>query len=234
MYDAPKNYWNNTDKVVVNYEGYYDGLETGNFGARAQGWLAYLNGMYGYGWGAQGTWEYNGKYLLDATNDVSDGVNTITQADRINNNNVNHALNLKSADQMGYMRNFFENTVGEWHTLIPRFDDTNYLTLSYGIGWSARAAIASNEDNSKIVIYFLNFSSDSIDGIAVTPNMPRENAGKATGILKNLTYGTIYKYQWYNPSTGEIDSSGEFTANQTGNWLGNKADRDMVLYIYKQ
>lgn len=226
IHTTPKNYWNNSDKVVINYESYYDMLQTKEFGARAQGWFSYLSGVYGYGWGGQGTWQYLGTYGDDWAGDyIPDGVDRIYREERIKANDWTKALNLNSAKQMGYMRNFFTQIVGDWHTLIPRFDDTAYLTRATG----AQAVIASNADNSKIVAYFLNFSDTTV---AEIPNA--SSAGTATGTVGNLDGNTTYSYIWYNPITGKITKFGTFTSSPSGTWtIGEKKTCDMVLYIYK-
>lgn len=38
--------------------------------------MAYLNGMYGYGWGGQDTWSYLNPY--GENEDSNDGVDTVT------------------------------------------------------------------------------------------------------------------------------------------------------------
>ena len=50
---VPQNFWNDGQgKPAILYEGKYCYLWTQDFGARAQGWYAYLTGLYGYGYGA--------------------------------------------------------------------------------------------------------------------------------------------------------------------------------------
>lgn len=61
-----KDFWENgQSKPVVNYEGSYDHLWTLGDGARQQGWAAYLNGMFGHGYGAIDIWLYDSKYDMD-------------------------------------------------------------------------------------------------------------------------------------------------------------------------
>jgi len=210
-------------KVAILYEGRYCYLWTKNFGARAQGWDAYLSGMYGYGWGGQDTWSYLNTY--DEANNSSDGIDTITSQEK-KDATWRSALEYESTYQMGYMRKFFENTVGDWWNLIPRFNNTTYFSRSSG----AFSVMASNSDNSKLVIYFYNFSDKAL---GASPNSTATNA-KKTGTVKNLTANATYSYQWFNPVTGKVDSSGTFKASSSGTWsIGDKASGDMVLYITK-
>ena len=222
-YERAQEYWN-SNKVTVNYEGYYDMLQTKDFGARAQGWMAYLNGMFGYGWGAQGTWQYNGSYGDNWTGDhVTDGVDDIYITERIEENDWQKALKRNSAEQMGYMRKFFTTTVGDWQNLRPRFGNTNFLERADG----AYAFLASNSDNSKVVVYFCNFTDTNIAEFANSTN------GTATGKLRALKTNTTYNYIWFNPITGAVEKTGTFYSGNYGTWtIGAKANSDMVLYVY--
>ncbi len=218
-------YWSNgQNKPYVVYESHYCMLETKNFGARAQGYMGFLSGFCGYGYGAQGGWLYNGSYNSDK--DANDGVDIVTIDQKAaGTRDWKGALQLESSIQMGYMRRFFETVVIDWHKLIPRFDDTDYLSRSTG----AYAVMASTKDNSKAVIYFYNFSDKTV---GETPNA--KNTGTKTGTVKSLTAGAQYNYMWFNPITGQITKKGTFKASSKGSWnIPEKATCDMVLYIYK-
>lgn len=156
-FDVPKDFWNNGQgKPSVNYEGYYDHLWTNEFGARMQGWTAYLNGMFGYGYGAVDIWLYNSQYDIDQPS-VYDGI-TISVADKQTKWPI--SLEFPSAYQMGYMHNFFKTI--EWWKLIPRFDDSNWF-INDGSNYSLASI-----NNELYVAYFYN------------------NINKKTGIIKNL------------------------------------------------
>ncbi|HWI58937.1 MAG TPA: DUF5060 domain-containing protein, partial [Bacillota bacterium] len=61
-----RDFWENGQgKPIINYEGSYDHLWTLEEGARQQGWTAYLNGMFGQGYGAIDIWYHNSKYDMD-------------------------------------------------------------------------------------------------------------------------------------------------------------------------
>lgn len=190
-FNIPKDFLNNGEgKPVINYEGLYDHLWTLEFGARMQGWTAYLNGMYGIGYGAGDIWLYNSTYDIDKPT-TRDGI-TITVADK--QIKWNESVNLNSAYQMGYMRKFF-NLI-EWWTLIPRFDDSAWFSNNGSL-----YSIASNK-NDLYVAYFYN------------------NTDRNTGTLKNLTntqysvqwYNPI-KDEFNTPVTVTI-ANGSYTIGQ--------------------
>ena len=156
-FDIPKDFWNNGQgKPIVNYEGLYDHLWTKEFGARMQGWTAYLNGMFGHGYGAIDIWLYNSTYDMDKPT-VRDGI-TISVADK--QTKWQESVEFPSAYQMGYMRQFFQSI--EWWKLTPRFDDETWYTNNGA--WYSLASI----ENDVYVVYFYN------------------NINKKTGTLNNL------------------------------------------------
>ncbi len=156
-FDIPKDFWNNgQDKPIVNYEGYYDHLWTNEFGARMQGWTAFLNGMFGHGYGAVDIWLYNSTYDMDKPS-LRDGI-TISVADK--QTKWEESVEFSSAYQMGYMHDFFKAI--KWWKLIPRFDDPVWFNNDGS--WYSLASI----DNELYVAYFYN------------------NINKKTGAIKNL------------------------------------------------
>ncbi len=219
------DFWENGQgKPAIRYESYYWMVQTKDFGARARCWMSLLSGMAGCGYGAQGGWYYNGSY--EANREENDGVDTITVEEKAaHKTDWKGALAAASSIQVTYMRNFFENRVGDWYNLIPRFDDTEYLERDTG----AYAVMASNADNTKAVIYFYNFSDESL---AQKPNA--EHSGTSTGILKQLEAGARYNFLWFNPVTGKAVKKGTFKADENGQWdIPEKDTCDMVLYVYK-
>lgn len=222
-FEVLKQYYEDSQgKPVVYYEGGYCYLWTKNFGARVQGWMAYLNGMFGASWGGQDTWSYLSDYNEDRTS--YDGVDVVTPADK-SGSTWESTLYFSSTYQMGYMREFMENIVGDWYNLIPRFDNTAYFEPTDKNVFSIHA---SNADKSKNVIYFYNFSDGSL---AKMPNASAEDAVK-TGTLKNMVAGATYNYTWFNPVYGQIVESGELTANANGELILPEKDTcDMTLYV---
>ncbi len=220
-FNLEKDYWfNSQGKPVINYEGQYCYLWTKNFGSRMQGWTAYLNGMYGYGWGGQDTWSYLNVY--DEENDSSDGVDTITSEEKINAT-WQDSLEYASSYQVGYMRNFFDSI--EWYNLIPRFDNKAYFVPAYNVYY----VYASNIDNSEAVIYFYSFTDESV---AQNANS-KYYGGIKTGTVGNLVPNKNYTYQWFDPITGNYSEEYEFTSTEFGTYyIGDRPQStDMVVHI---
>ncbi len=216
-----KDYWYNSQgKPVINYEGQYCYLWTKNFGSRMQGWLSFLNGMYGYGWGAHDTWSYLNIY--DEENDSSDGVDTITSEEK-KNATWEDALGYESSYQVGYMKSFFESI--EWYNLIPRFDNKAYFVPGNNVYY----VYAGNEENTEIVIYFYSFTDETVAEKSNT----KYYGGIKTGTVGNLIPEGEYTYKWFSPVTGEYSDEYSFTATKFGTYyIGEKpAATDMVLLI---
>lgn len=206
---VPKDFWNSeTTKPVVNYEGQYDHFWTNTFGARMQGWTAFLNGMYGYGYGAAGIWliintypdDMAGGYDLDRDTDAE-----ITK--EVKRMEWQKALYLPAAEQVGkHMRNFFESM--EWWKLTPRFDDPVWSDLK-----NSRYALATM-GNDVYVCYFYNKDT-------------------RTGTLNNMKPGKSYAVKWYNPRTGAYTSAGTIIPEKGGTWaIPEKPDgEDWILIV---
>ncbi len=205
-YEVPKDYWyNGQGKVAVNYEGRYDHLWTKHYGSRVQGWTAYLNGMYGYGYGAVDMWLYKSEYDTDTTS--NDGVDKITPEDKAKH--WSESVEFESAYQMGYMRQFFESF--NWWELTPDFDNKNYFSPHY---YKARYA-CSTIDNDTYVVYFYNQT-------------------KLTGILKGMDKNKEYTAKWFNPKTNEYSEiSNSIKPNTLGQWfVPLKPDsNDWIIYV---
>lgn len=213
-WEIVKDYWENGQgKVIVNYEGKYDHLWTKTFGSRAQGWIAYLNGMYGYGYGAQGIWD-------DWFNDENtfDGRDIISPVDK--RVKWPEALLFPSGDQMTLMRDFFEEY--EWWNLKPRFNDESYITAKskyrnkFGevVRYNNNQYSLATIDNDLYVLYLFNNSLFS-------------------ATLKGLS-NTQYTIKWFNPRTGEnskVKNAYIFTGSYN---VGSKPDyEDWVLVMEK-
>ena len=213
-YEIVKDYWNNGQgKPIVSYEGNYDGYWTNEYGARAQGWVAFLNGMAGHGYGAIDMWAYNSNFDSEALVERN-GVTISVEEKRTH---WGTSIKYATGDQMGYMREFFENY--EWWNLTPAFGDSNKFSKS-----ASHFLLASTGNDLYIAYIF--------DGIAKTGTT-------RTGTIKNLDRYADYTYQWFNPRTGEI--SEPKTANTEYNlFSGTKFEigsrptaEDWVLVVQK-
>ena len=209
-----REYWD-TNIPAVMYEGHYENLWTNQFGARMQGWVAYLSGMFGYGYGTQDIWYYNNAFGKDTETQLFE----ITITKDMKNVSWTESKDFETSVQLGtYMRNFFESL--EWWKLTPRFDDETWFdnggtdkgeTTTDG-SWYTVATI----DNDTYVVYFYN------------------NKNQKTGQLRNMD-DVPYTAQWYDPTSGQYEEIGVFTP-QGGIWdIPDKPDHDdWVLCVSKQ
>ena len=110
--EAVRDYWL-SDRPAVNYEGRYCGLWTMNFGSRAQGWISFLSGFCGYGYGAADIWLYHSGF--DATTTSFDGVEHITP--EMKAVSWQESLEYPSAFQMRHLRDLLESF--DWWNLVP-------------------------------------------------------------------------------------------------------------------
>ncbi len=221
---SSKDYWyNGQGKPVVNYEGRYCHYWTKDFGARMQGWAAYLNGLYGYGWGGQGTWYYTESFNPETPS--NDGVDTVSTEEKVTMH-WQDAMEYASSYQVGYMRRFFENI--EWYNLIPRFGSWSCFVPASNV----YAYCASNRTNTEIVVYFYSFSDPDV---GEKPN-GKGYGGILTGTVGSLVPFAEYTYQWFDPINGEFVEEGVFKASAVGTWFAGLRpdDTDMVLLIQKK
>lgn len=227
-YCIEKDYWYNSQgKPVVNYEGRYCYLWTKNFGSRMQGWASYLNGMFGYGWGAHDTWSYLNTY--DENNDSFDGIDNILSSEKINAT-WRDSLEYPSSYQAGYMKDFFLSL--DWWKLEPRFGCRRYFKNDKGV----YSFVSSDRDNNTMIIYFYSFSDYSIGENINTS----EKNGYKTGTIRGLLSSTTYKYRWFNPVTGEFSEEHTFNSSLFGSykiglkqWKEQNVNSDMVFYMYR-
>lgn len=194
-------YYNGQGKPVVNYEGRYDYLWTKHFGARVQGWTAFLNGMFGYGYGAIDIWLYKSTYNIDVSSE--DGVQKITPEDKAVH--WSESVHFETADQMGYMRTFFENI--NWQKLIPRFDDKDWIEPDRDTCWTL-----ASDGSDLYVCYFYNRS-------------------QSTAVLKGLQ-NSEYQLQWYDPRNNSYTDPVVVTPDNGSFDPGKKTDHeDWVLIL---
>ena len=184
---SAKEYWN-SPKVAINYEDFYCNLWTNNFGARSRAWISILSGLFGYGYGAADIWLYKGGFEMDRDAVRMDGYSTITIAEK--NIPWSESVELESAYQVGYMKNFFESF--EWWRLVPDFDNKVYFCPEDDATLYACATV----DNSIYVIYL--YGNDL-----------------KCGMVGNLEGEKEYSFRWYNPRTNEYKEEVIIKANTT-------------------
>ena len=126
-FDLLKKYYENEGSLpVVNYEGCYDHFWIGPKGARSQGWCAYLNGVFGHGYGMQPIWEFY--WAAGSTSEASSNGETYKR-----DMNWLEGLTSSGGFSMGYMRQFLEQY--EWWKLVPCFEENEYYS-PYGTNYS--------------------------------------------------------------------------------------------------
>lgn len=202
-----KDYWD-SGKICVNYESKYAYLATKDAGARRQGWISYLAGMFGYGYGASDIWYINSanSYLVG---DVNDGLETLTQQEKTDMT-WDKAVNLPSAVQCGYMRKFFEGIA--WYSLEPDFDGKAFtVTVN-----NTEPFVAANAGNDLYVCYLYGKL-------------------RISGTFRGLDTSKTYTAKWFDPRTGEyIDISGSIASEDGTYTAPQKPGRDdYVLLVMK-
>lgn len=166
--------WYSTDYPVVLYESAYENLWATEFGARAQGYIAFLNGMCGYGYGVGDIWFYKSTYEM---NKDHLGEETVLKEDKkvIWGDMVNNPNSI----MLGYMKNFF--TSFDWWRLEPCFDEKEVFKQTD----SNARTVGAHIGNERVVIYFYN----------KTPNAGVE--------VYNLDSTSTYTVRWFDCVKGE-------------------------------
>ena len=178
-------YWQ-SDRPAVNYEGRYCNLWTKDFGSRAQGWIAFLSGFCGYGYGAIDHWLYQSTY--DIEKESYDGYETITKDDKLVP--WSKSLEFPSAIQMGYLREFFEAL--PWWELEPDRAAWKF----YAPDKDAVGTVAAKAGE----IYVGYFNGTNV----------------YTGKLLGARAEQPYACDWFNPRAGTRVALGDIRATKRG------------------
>ena len=166
---------------AVNYEGRYCGLWTKDFGSRAQGWISFLTGFCGYGYGAADIWLYKSTYDM---NSVSfDGVDSVTVADK--NAPWSVSVGYDSAVQMGYLRDYFESF--DWWNLTPVLSGDSAFRPSEGVAW----ACASTADRTVVYFYGRTSRTGCLAGLAPEAKVSLSWFNPRTGEESSAGDGTV-------------------------------------------
>ena len=108
--------------------------------------MAYLSGMYGYGYGSQKIWSANeapGIWSGDLMSTYNDGYDIMTYHDM--DLSWMESLKLPAAEQMGHMKEFLTSV--EWWKLIPTFGSV----LDFSKEGSADCVMARNGTESAVL-----------------------------------------------------------------------------------
>lgn len=135
---------------AVNYEGRYCGLWTKDFGARAQGWISFLTGFCGYGYGAIDMWLYKSTYNIDRPS--TDGIDTISIEDK--QIPWSTAIEFESAHHMRHLRSYMESF--DWWNLMPVLNGDEAFSPEEGAAW------ACARTDTRTVLYF--YGKDNATG----------------------------------------------------------------------
>ena len=206
-FSSAKDYWE-SPKAGINYEDRYAYLWTKDFGARVRGWLSFLNGFFGYGYGCADLWYYKSTYDMKGDSVLRDGLETITEEEK--QMKWCEAVFLESGCQVCYMKDFF--SAFKWWNLVPDFDGQKYFLPEEGCLYSC-----ATEGNERYVVCLYNQTEDS-------------------GYLGGLSKEAAYTIKWFNPRTGTyavIESSAQ--ADEEGRYrLPEKPDAmDWVVLAQK-
>ena len=196
-WDTFKLNWNNS-KPVVNYEGFYDNYQCSPLRARAQGWTAYLNGMFGYGYGTQPIWSLYWSKSTPSTYATyyKGSVNWVD------------GVYATAADGLSIMKNFFTHTLKEtyganWWELLPCFDGNDYYdmpTINNDKKYSL-ATFDKNKDGT-MDIYMGYFAGTEKRNLGTFKSMKKGN----------------YKYEWYDCRTGGKVKTYNITVGSSGSY----------------
>ncbi len=203
--EIPKDYWV-SDKPAVMYESLYCCLWTKNYGARVQGWVAFLSGMCGYGYGAGDIWLYDSEY----SSGFWDGVDNVLPADKALR--WSDLTECESALQVGYMKEFLNKY--SWWTLTPEFYDGNRFE-----GAKSCYFAAATRNDELYIIYAYN-----------------KNRINAVGTLKQMDKAATYSAWWYDPRNNEYTLiSDSITPNGDGSYDSpyKPDNNDWVLLVIK-
>jgi hypothetical protein len=138
-----KIFWNASPaKPSVLYESPYDHFWTDSRGALGAAYKAFQYGLFGYGYGANGTWND----VYSKSGEPGD-YGTAYQMPE-------HyfwwydGANLPTGDQLTYFKAFYKSL--EWWKLTPRFDDNTWGTFKD----TSRSLLSSDGQNTYVVFFF--------------------------------------------------------------------------------
>ena len=203
-WDWAKEYYGNPgSKPVVNYEGRYDHFWVGTFGSRAQGWLAYMNGQVGYGYGVQPIWSifWSGNGITDFTGSDETGQFRM-DADWVD------GLYAEAGEQVTYIKDLL--TRFEWWELVPCFNSSYFYAPA-----GNQYAVCSIR-NSLYIGYFYGNSTGA------------SGQGRLTGMED-----AEYEMTWFNCRTGEYSESFKVNVTGGSYQIPQKPDSADWVFVAK-
>ncbi len=204
---AKLNYYSCNYPVVL-YEGNYENLWTTEFGARVQGWAAYLNGMCGYGYGVGDIWYYKSSY--DMTEDtVREETITVEEKNVVWGDMIHNANSVK----LGYIKKFLQQF--EWWRLTPCFDEEKCFVIN---NKTETFAFGSQIGQERIAVYVYN----------------KSNSADIT--LVDLDDSAVYTARWFDANTGEYLLIGDEIKSSGGRWSVKEkpSETDYVLELIRK
>lgn len=198
-----RDYWNNPgSKPVVNYEGRYDHFWVGTFGARAQGWLAYMNGQVGYGYGIQPIWS-----IFWSQNGITNFTGSDENGEFRMDDNWIEGLYSEAGEQVTYIKDFLSEY--EWWRLVPCFNNS-YFYMPNGSNYSV-----CHIGNELYLGYFYGSARNN----------------EKLGTLTSMANGE-YEVRWFNCQTGEFTEAFKITVTDATYTLPAKPDSgDWVIAV---
>ena len=159
---------------------------TKDFGSRAQGWISFLSGFCGYGYGAIDIWYYQSSF--DAAGPSSDEVETISVEDKATPWCV--SLEFPSALQMRHLRSLLESF--DWWNLVPVIPGDPAFRDASGA-----AVCAHTPERYLLYFYAPNIYTGSLAGLEPGVSVearwydPRTGAFREKSILTTRLDGSI-------------------------------------------
>lgn len=188
-----KDFWNSVvTKPSVLYESAYEGFWTDAKGARGAGYKAFQNGIYGYGYGANGVWnDLYSKDPPDYGTDYEMPARFMSWYD---------GANLPAAAQLTYLKKFYSAL--DWWKLVPRFDDP---------AWSAFAdkqqSLLATIDQQTFVVYFFSKvpATGSLKNLAQNKSYTAKWYNPRNGVYTNITTFKTDSGVWAVPDKPDSD-----------------------------
>ena len=159
--------------------------------------MAFLNGIYGYGYGVQPIWNF-----YWGENIVPNVYSSYHDADM----NWVDGVYAEAAEDLSFMKTFLTETLNtygvNWWELMPCFSGNDYYEQATTNADHKFSVSTIDKDGDGVIDVYLGY-------FAGTETL---NLGTFKGMAKN----TKYTYKWYDCATGSLGATYTFTANSSG------------------